>query len=309
MADETTDTGMTEDAFELAFMAAATEGSGGSETDNIVTDPPEKEEVQPDAEALAAEAKAAEEAKVAEEKAAAEAKAAEEAKAADERAKQETKARAAEEKAAKEADEAKAKAEAEAAKKAEERSKPETFSEDEKKLLDEATAIVPEMEQILSAQARVITANLKKEMESMFDQLASKFEERLKPVDQVAQTYVKDKFVLAIEKVHPDALQITDKVEAWIKTQPSILQKAYDAVLDRGTVEETIELLNTYKAATGEKAEEKSKGPSPEEVEAKKEKEEKLKALEGVRGRSTVERATIDPDDFDGAFKKFAATA
>lgn len=308
MADETTDTGMTEDAFELAFMAAATEGSGGSETDNIVTDPPEKEEVQPDTEQLATD-DASEETKVVEEKASAEAKAAEEAKVAEDRAKREAKARAAEEKAAREAEEAKAKAEAEAAKKAEERSKPETFSEDEKKLLEEATSVLPEMEQILSAQARVITANLEKKMESMFDQLASKFEERLKPVDQVAQTYVKDKFVLAVEKVHPDALQITNKVEEWIKSQPPILQKAYDAVLDSGTVEETIELLNTYKAATGEKAEKKSKGPSPEEVEAKKEKEAKLKALEGVRGRSTVERATIDPDDFDGAFKKFAATA
>lgn len=312
MADETTETVMTDDAFEMAFEAAAAEVSGGSETekeekDEVVDETTETESPGSDTSDADAEAKAAEEARVAEE-----AKRAEAEKAAQEKAK------AKEAKRLEQDAKARAKAEEEAAKRKEEeeklaaeRSKLEAFSDEEKKALEATKENFTEVATALEAHSRVMMAKLESLIEQRLKALEATFGEKFGKVEQVAQAYAGDKFMSAVAAKHPDALDVLPKVEDWIASQPSMLQKAYNAVLDKGTVEETIELLDAFKAATTapvvdtKAAEEKA----AKEAEEKKKKEEKLKAQEGVRGRSTVKRAEIDPDDFEGAFHKFAATA
>jgi len=135
--------------------------------------------------------------------------------------------------------------------------------------------------------------------------LEERFNQQIAPALQVTKQYAKNAHEAAILKVHSDAFDIYPNVEAWVNTQPNIVKSAYNAVLDKGTSAQIVELFNIFKSST--------KATAPVEKQEVKEekaaKEKKLNAQEGVRGRHTSGRAAVDPDDFDGAFDKFAATA
>jgi len=175
-----------------------------------------------------------------------------------------------------------------------------SFTEDEQAAFDEVAANFTEVSAAIKATQRVMLAK----MENMVEKRVADVLARLAPVAAVAQNVAYTKFKDEVHKVHADAEQLLPEVEAWILTQPEFLQEAYNNVLDRGTIEQTIKLYNVFKKETGS-----AQPPPPPEPPKDPEKEKRLNAQEGVRGRHTGGRAAVDPNDFDGAFEKFAATA
>jgi vancomycin resistance protein YoaR len=177
----------------------------------------------------------------------------------------------------------------------------ETPTQDEIDLITQAAADFPEVIQALKIQERVLTAKFENILAKKIGEVASKFDQRIAPAEAVARESAKTKHDTTILEKHADAFTIVPKVEEWVATQPSFLQDTYNNILDRGSAAQIIEMLDTFKKATGAQA------PPVPKIDVVKEK--KLNAQEGVRGRHTGGRATVDPDDFDGAFEKFAAKA
>ena len=174
------------------------------------------------------------------------------------------------------------------------------FTEEEQAAFDEVAANFTEISAAIKATQRVMLAK----MENMVEKRVADVLARLAPVAAVAQNVAHNNFITAVMKVHPDALDLLPKVEEWVKTQPEFLQEAYDKVLSGGTEAQTIKLYDVFKKETGS-----AQPLPPPEPPKDPEKEKRLNAQEGVRGRHTGGRAAVDPNDFDGAFEKFAATA
>lgn len=182
----------------------------------------------------------------------------------------------------------------------------ESITPEEQTLLDAVAADFPEVMQAIVARERVLIAK----MENVFAAKLAEVTSQFAPAVTVAKDIARSRHEEAILSVHNDAFDVRDKVIEWIGTQPSFLKNTYESVLQKGTASEVVELLSVYKKATGAVEAHPAAGPTPEELaQQQQEKTKKLNAQEGVRGRHTGGRATVDPDDFDGAFDKFAATA
>lgn len=183
----------------------------------------------------------------------------------------------------------------------------ENLSTEESKLLSEVATDFPEVLKAIEARERVLVAKMENQFAAKMAELTSQFDTKITPALTTAQNYAANQFMASVLQKHADAVTLLPEVEKWVAGQPAIVRRSYDAVLDGGTVAETVELLDIFKKATQVST---PPEPTPEEVEAQKDKEKRLKAQEGVKGRHTSGgRAAVDPDDFDGAFDKFAATA
>jgi hypothetical protein len=300
MAEEIVDAGLAEDDFDLAFEAAAntelelTDSLEEPGIDETETDGPEVEEPkaeEPEVEEPEVEEPKAEEPKVEEPKA--------------EEPKKEAPAvdPVAESKAAEDAKAAADAALAEALAK-------ETPTAEEQALIDRVHEDFPEIAKVAEIQQRVLLAKMENLLTAKLGEASNKFEQRLAPAEAVVNKVAQTEHERAILEAHSDAFAILPDVEKWVATQPSFLQNTYNTILDSGSATEIIEMFNVFKGTTAEAA---KPGPTAEELAAQEEKkrakELKLQAQEGVRGRRTNTSTAVDPDDFDGAFEKFAATA
>ena len=183
----------------------------------------------------------------------------------------------------------------------------ENLSAEEAKLLSEVANDFPEVLKAIEARERVLVAKMENQFAAKLAELTSQFDTKITPALTTAQSYATNQFMASVLQKHADAVTLLPEVEKWVAGQPAIVRRSYDAVLDGGTVAETVELLDIFKKATQVST---PTEPTPEEVAAQQDKEKRLKAQEGVKGRHTSGgRAAVDPDDFDGAFDKFAATA
>jgi hypothetical protein len=109
----------------------------------------------------------------------------------------------------------------------------------------------------------------------------------------------------------PDYNDIHGKVTAWVKTQPRYLQPAYEHVIANGTADEVIDLIGQWRASTGAvvptaTASVSTRSDSELSTAAKK----AVAALAPVTSKRTATPVSAsDPDDFDGAFARFAAAS
>jgi hypothetical protein len=186
---------------------------------------------------------------------------------------------------------------------AEEAAAKEVFTEEEQEIVDKAREDFPDVTQAMEAQLRTLTAKMENRFNARLQELTEQFTQRLMPTEAVVQRVARNDHEKAILDVHPDAFDIIGTVNKWVSEKPKFLQDSYNEVLKGGSSQAVVDLLNIYKAETAPPP-----APAKDPVQDD-EKEKKLVAQEGVRSRRTGERASVDPDDFDGAFEKFAATA
>ncbi|MBP7235505.1 MAG: hypothetical protein KA991_02160 [Bifidobacterium sp.] len=76
---------------------------------------------------------------------------------------------------------------------------------------------------------------------------------QIEPIRKTEQNRVVEDHFRAITTAHADADMIVESPEfvEWKGKQPSFTQEAYDAVLERGTAQQVIELFDAFKASTG----------------------------------------------------------
>lgn len=208
-------------------------------------------------------------------------------------------AEAAAKKAQQDADDAAAKAAEEAAA----REKP---TDEEQEMLTQLAEDFPEVSKAFEVIQRTTVAKIENMLGSKLSELTGQFDQRIAPAEQAASEMAQNKLITAVKEKHADAIDLLPKMDEWIAQQPSFLQESYNKVLDGTNADDIITLYDRFKKETGS-AQPPAPSPSPEEQAEKAEKEKRLKAQEGVRSRHTSERAAVDPNDFDGAFEKFAA--
>lgn len=70
----------------------------------------------------------------------------------------------------------------------------------------------------------------------------------------------------AILQVHPDLSSVLESTEfaGWVGKQPSYVQAAMSAVLDKGSSAQVVELLDSYKAATTQQSQKTSQATTPQ---------------------------------------------
>lgn len=176
------------------------------------------------------------------------------------------------------------------------------FTEEEQALFTAAAEMYPEVVPLFNLLEKKLTETRNATRLYDLNTAIQQALQQMAPVVTEAQYTARSRWESAVLGKHSDALTILPKVEEWVAKQPAILQAAYNQVLDNGTAVQTIELLDLVKKSP-EFTPPPSVDPPPKPDVVKK-----LEAQEGIRSRSTVNRgSTLDPNDFDGAFERFAA--
>lgn len=205
------------------------------------------------------------------------------------------------------AKEVKEKADAEAEKVTADRDKRATLSKDEKAVEAEMAKDFPDVKKVMDIQYRIMQAENEKRMVEFQDNLIKELGPTIKTVQAVAT----DSFERAVYGKHPDTQELLPEVETWVAKQPTFLRAAYNKVLDKGTATETIELMDTFKSATGRTEEAKLAADKVATADAAAEKkatedaarEKKLASQEGIRGRQDTKKDEA-PSSFEEAFNK-----
>lgn len=106
---------------------------------------------------------------------------------------------------------------------------------------------------------------------------------------------------------------LEEKVSSWVDQQPAYLQSGMKHVMQQGTSEEVADLIGRFRAATGASAPAAPvAAPAPAaapKAELSKATKQAVASLAPVSGdRSVVSRGSEDPQDYDSAFAKYAAS-
>jgi hypothetical protein len=96
---------------------------------------------------------------------------------------------------------------------------------------------------------------------------------------------------------------LRDQVEQWIGSQPDYLQSAYNEVINKGTSEQVVDLVARFRKETGQ-------APQPTAATGGNELSDPTKkavaSLAPVETKRTVIEHKDDPNDFAGAFDRYA---
>jgi hypothetical protein len=126
-------------------------------------------------------------------------------------------------------------------------------------------------------------------------QVKAQVAEALKPMQQKEQESAAQSHMRTIYEAHQDADSIVEsgEFESWKASQPSYIQAALDGVLQQGTAEQVVELLNNYKQSTNSTPEPAKAEPSKDEL--------KAKAREAIKNTAPVVPASLS--DIPGGHK------
>lgn len=99
---------------------------------------------------------------------------------------------------------------------------------------------------------------------------------------------------------------VRDKVIEWANAQPPYLRAAYNHVIQQGTVDEVVDLIDRYKQATGSVQRTAAPASRKMETELPTATKQAAAALAPVSSKRSAVIAGQDPNDFESAFASFA---
>jgi len=189
----------------------------------------------------------------------------------------------------------------EAESQAQERIKP---TAEEQALLADVEENFPEIAKSFAVIERITMAKMENLFEKRLAELTQSMDQRIAPALVASQIVANNAHEAAILQKHSDAFDLAPKVREWVDKQPTLLKNVYEEIIDNGDAGQVIELLDIFKEST--KSVQSQQVPVVDKK-AKQEREDKLLSQEGVRARHTASQTAVDPDDFAGAFEKYAA--
>ena len=150
----------------------------------------------------------------------------------------------------------------------------------------------------------LINAHVKAALAAQEKQVLAQVQQRLAPIEQVTAQSQEALYWSTIQASHPDFREAAAAIPGWIEKQPKLVQPALRAAYDRGTAEQVIELLDTYKQAIG------TTGAAPAQPASSAAqvppKAVPKAALDATLAPPTAQRskmaASRDPNDADAAF-------
>jgi hypothetical protein len=179
---------------------------------------------------------------------------------------------------------------------------PEIYSEEDKQFLAEYEKDWPD---VAKAEALRRRSEYRDLVKYVFNEVANE----LRPLSEMVRSMS--------ERTHLDDLytnvgdydQVRDKVVDWVGTQPPYLQAAYNHVIQNGTVDEVVDLINRYRQATGDSLTQQAApqaAPRKVDTELPSATKQAAASLAPVSSKRSAVIQADDPNDFESAFASFA---
>ena len=179
---------------------------------------------------------------------------------------------------------------------------PEIYSDEDKQFLAEYEKDWPD---VAKAEALRRRAEYRDLVKYVFNEVAHE----LRPLSDMVRSMS--------ERTHLDDLytnvgdydQVRDKVVDWVGTQPPYLQAAYNHVIQNGTVDEVVDLINRYRQATGDSLTQQAApqaAPRKVDTELPSATKQAAASLAPVSSKRSAVIQADDPNDFESAFATFA---
>lgn len=94
---------------------------------------------------------------------------------------------------------------------------------------------------------------IQKLVDQRVNEALAQVDAKLNPIQQKQVVDANAAHLNAIYTAHPDADSIVEskEFEGWVSGQPSFVQQAYAAVLEKGSAQQVVELFDSFKKATG----------------------------------------------------------
>lgn len=110
----------------------------------------------------------------------------------------------------------------------------------------------------------------------------------------------------------PDYDDVREQVIQWVEQQPAYLQPAYKYVIEKGTPEEAIDLINRYRQSTGASGPTATAAPAAPVVKKTEpalpaDAKQAAASLAPVSSKRSAVAPSAEPRDFDSAFEAFAS--
>jgi len=140
-----------------------------------------------------------------------------------------------------------------------------------------------------------VTKLVEKKAQELVDQRVGKVEEEMTPVKQKVESQAQDEHFRRITESHPDWKSLVSEghLQQWINDKPSYAQNSANQVMESGSTEEVIELLDDYKR-------ENQTAQSSTKDTATKKKAQEASAVKRHSRKPKSPKA--DPNDFDSAW-------
>ena len=209
--------------------------------------------------------------------------------------------------------------EAKAAKAAlEESLKPYEFTEQEKAAIEKMKVDFPGEYEAMTAHFKATDRDINARVHKAIQEVLHRVYADITPVVQGYSADAVEKHFTTLRAAHADYDAVVGLIPAWIKTQPAYLQPAMQAAYDEGDTQSVVDLVATFKAATGRTV----AAETPAQLAAKQAAIDaaaaKVKAAAddaanlapvGAKRTNTAPKGAPDKADYDGAFAEAAAAA
>lgn len=152
----------------------------------------------------------------------------------------------------------------------------------------------PEIHAVLEKSLKAVMERYTQAMSQAFQTLLQQIDQKYQPIaSSVTQIAEKEKDE-TIKSQHPDYSNLiqSQELKDWIDSQPKTLKKAYSEILENGSAEDMIEMLNDFKLKTGIKSTQESQ-PAPKK---------KPKVTPSTKNKAPSAKPPVDMDDFEQAF-------
>lgn len=187
---------------------------------------------------------------------------------------------------------------------------------DEKVALDKFIKDFPEERVAILAEMKKLDRTVDQRVSKAVKDMLTIVYKDIAPIAQNTAELAQARHVNAIRTAHPDFDSVVDKIPEWIKTQPALLQSAYQQAYDTGSTDQVIQLATIYKTAAGVVTPPVTPAPvatppaaPAAPAPAAKPKPAGADDLVPVNSQRSVPAPTggTDINDFDGAFAEMAA--
>lgn len=154
--------------------------------------------------------------------------------------------------------------------------------------------------------ARAETLRRRAEYRDLVGYVFQEVAKEIMPLMDMARTVSERTHLQDLQSAVGDYDNVRDKVIDWVSKQPAYLRPAYNHVIQNGTVDEVVDLIDRYKQATGAQMRTSAPASRRMETELPTATKQAAAALAPVSSKRSAIIAGQDPNDFESAFASFA---
>lgn len=169
------------------------------------------------------------------------------------------------------------------------------------------TKYIEEWPEVAQAEALMRRQEYRHLVQHVFNEVLK----TIQPLQETVTTLATHTQYSQLAQQVPDYDDIRDRVVEWVGQQPAYLQPAYNHVIQRGTPDEVVDLINRYRQSSGTSAPAAAVSAPPvvkkTEPALPADAKQAAASLAPVSSKRSAVAPSADPQDFDSAFAAFAS--